>query len=503
MGQPVVHFEIIGKDGEALKSYYSQLFGWEIDSNNPMNYGIVTARGQHERRWRRDRRGHHGRPGGIRRPRDRLRRGAGRRGRAGLGREARRDAHDGPRQGHGRRSSSASSTTPRATPSACSQERRASPGLLHERPRPAGRGAGPARGGPPGARPRAEPARRRRDPQWLADDPVRDGGLPGRRDRRAGPARGGPHLGPVARRSTGARRVGRRPLARRPAPPGRAAAGLRGHPPARCTGWPSTRSRRRAGGPTARSACASRWAASARPSSANDEQVRIEGDRIVRQFGPEARGESLTTLAGAAALALGGPPDARRGRGLRRPAGRGPRRRPSTSTRPPRACSATGTASRWSVLEEMRAEPAVRRRPGARSSGRSTSTPRSICGPDGPARATYGASPGDAAVDEPYLYVLPSQPSAARGGLWNATSFTGADPAPGRVPRRRRPARGRPRVPARAPGRAGGLTRAAAAPGSPCRPRRSARCLRRPADRRRQAGVAAEHGRERRWGDDR
>ena len=45
MGQPVVHFEIIGKDGEALKSYYSQLFGWEIDSNNPMNYGIVTRAG--------------------------------------------------------------------------------------------------------------------------------------------------------------------------------------------------------------------------------------------------------------------------------------------------------------------------------------------------------------------------------------------------------------------------------------------------------------------------
>jgi predicted enzyme related to lactoylglutathione lyase len=41
MGQPVVHFEIIGKDGEKLKSYYSELFGWEFDSDNPMNYGIV------------------------------------------------------------------------------------------------------------------------------------------------------------------------------------------------------------------------------------------------------------------------------------------------------------------------------------------------------------------------------------------------------------------------------------------------------------------------------
>jgi uncharacterized protein len=41
MGQPVVHFEIIGKDPEKLQSYYSELFGWEFDADNPMNYGIV------------------------------------------------------------------------------------------------------------------------------------------------------------------------------------------------------------------------------------------------------------------------------------------------------------------------------------------------------------------------------------------------------------------------------------------------------------------------------
>jgi predicted enzyme related to lactoylglutathione lyase len=41
MGQPVVHFEIMGKDGDALRSFYSELFEWEIDANNPMNYGIV------------------------------------------------------------------------------------------------------------------------------------------------------------------------------------------------------------------------------------------------------------------------------------------------------------------------------------------------------------------------------------------------------------------------------------------------------------------------------
>jgi predicted enzyme related to lactoylglutathione lyase len=41
MGQPVVHFEVIGKDGERLRSFYSDLFGWRIDANNPMGYGIV------------------------------------------------------------------------------------------------------------------------------------------------------------------------------------------------------------------------------------------------------------------------------------------------------------------------------------------------------------------------------------------------------------------------------------------------------------------------------
>src|SRR5437763_1731665 len=45
MGQPVVHFEVIGKDGEKLRGYYSELFGWEMDANNPMNYGMVQREG--------------------------------------------------------------------------------------------------------------------------------------------------------------------------------------------------------------------------------------------------------------------------------------------------------------------------------------------------------------------------------------------------------------------------------------------------------------------------
>jgi predicted enzyme related to lactoylglutathione lyase len=42
MENPVIHFEVIGKDGAKLQSYYSELFGWKIDTNNPMKYGVIA-----------------------------------------------------------------------------------------------------------------------------------------------------------------------------------------------------------------------------------------------------------------------------------------------------------------------------------------------------------------------------------------------------------------------------------------------------------------------------
>ncbi len=42
MGQPVVHFEVVGKDGTALQSFYGELFDWRIEADNPMSYGIVA-----------------------------------------------------------------------------------------------------------------------------------------------------------------------------------------------------------------------------------------------------------------------------------------------------------------------------------------------------------------------------------------------------------------------------------------------------------------------------
>jgi predicted enzyme related to lactoylglutathione lyase len=41
MGNAVVHFEVIGTDGPKLQAYFSELFGWEFDANNPVQYGLV------------------------------------------------------------------------------------------------------------------------------------------------------------------------------------------------------------------------------------------------------------------------------------------------------------------------------------------------------------------------------------------------------------------------------------------------------------------------------
>ena len=43
MAAPVVHFEILGKDAKQLQDFYSKLFDWQINADNPMNYGLVQA----------------------------------------------------------------------------------------------------------------------------------------------------------------------------------------------------------------------------------------------------------------------------------------------------------------------------------------------------------------------------------------------------------------------------------------------------------------------------
>ena len=43
MGQPVVHFEVIGTDPEKLRSYYGELFGWEFDTSGPVSKAVSEA----------------------------------------------------------------------------------------------------------------------------------------------------------------------------------------------------------------------------------------------------------------------------------------------------------------------------------------------------------------------------------------------------------------------------------------------------------------------------
>jgi predicted enzyme related to lactoylglutathione lyase len=46
MPNPIVHWEIAAKDGKKLQSFYTDLFGWKINANNPMNYGLVKPGGK-------------------------------------------------------------------------------------------------------------------------------------------------------------------------------------------------------------------------------------------------------------------------------------------------------------------------------------------------------------------------------------------------------------------------------------------------------------------------
>lgn len=51
MGNPVVHFEIIGKDAPRLREFYKELFDWEADTDSAVaievseagNYGFIIA----------------------------------------------------------------------------------------------------------------------------------------------------------------------------------------------------------------------------------------------------------------------------------------------------------------------------------------------------------------------------------------------------------------------------------------------------------------------------
>ena len=154
-----------------------------------------------------------------------------------------------------------------------------------------------------------------------------------------------------------------------------------------------------------------------------DRQVRVAGTQLVCQEGGAATAEAITTLAAAGALALDGPPDVGGAEGFDVP--------PMGDLDEelgidPVSADFLGDwyGFAYSVLEELRADR------------ESTDASRVQLWPEHfdaafdclPAdrRATFGCSPGDAAVSDPYLYVLPHDVDDAPSTLWNAKSFRGA-----------------------------------------------------------------------------
>ena len=153
-----------------------------------------------------------------------------------------------------------------------------------------------------------------------------------------------------------------------------------------------------------------------------DEQVRVDGPILVRQQGATASSAPITSLNEAAAFVLDGPPDAGWAARLDAPPPGDP-----DEQLPVEAAASEFLGDwygfAWSVLEELRAEAA------SVDPSRVQLWPEHFdaafnCLPEG-RRATFGASPGDAATPEPYLYVTSSSLDAVPSELWNATAFRG------------------------------------------------------------------------------
>jgi predicted enzyme related to lactoylglutathione lyase len=52
MGNPVVHFEVIGKDAPALRAFYGQAFDWKLEpmpAGTGMAYAMVRPQGKDEK----------------------------------------------------------------------------------------------------------------------------------------------------------------------------------------------------------------------------------------------------------------------------------------------------------------------------------------------------------------------------------------------------------------------------------------------------------------------
>ncbi len=165
------------------------------------------------------------------------------------------------------------------------------------------------------------------------------------------------------------------------------------------------------------------------PFFGDDEQLRVVGTRLVRQRGGSAEATPITTLAEAAAFALDGPPSLAwvEALTLHDPPQPVPHDQALEVDAEAAAFLADWFGFAWSILEELRADAA------------STEASRPQLWPEhfDPAievlpdkqRASYGFSPGDGGIPEPYIYVSVWYPDDALAGtdasLWNAEDFRG------------------------------------------------------------------------------
>ena len=41
MANDIIHVEVTGKDGTKLQRFFGDVFGWDLDTNNPGGYGLL------------------------------------------------------------------------------------------------------------------------------------------------------------------------------------------------------------------------------------------------------------------------------------------------------------------------------------------------------------------------------------------------------------------------------------------------------------------------------
>lgn len=44
MAHPVTWFEVLGNDGDRLRTFFSDLFGWTFNADNPIKYGTADTK---------------------------------------------------------------------------------------------------------------------------------------------------------------------------------------------------------------------------------------------------------------------------------------------------------------------------------------------------------------------------------------------------------------------------------------------------------------------------